>query len=65
MINGMLVKELREKKGLSQEQLSKACGYSDKSAISRIENGLYTDIPLSKAIKIAKELGITPTALIK
>lgn len=64
MINGMLIKELRLKRGLSQSELATLCGYYDKSSISRMENGEINDIPLSKAVQLAKVLKVKPTDLI-
>lgn len=65
MINGKLIREKRAEKGMSQDDLARICGYEDRSAISRIETGLQDDLPLSKAVQIAKVLGITPTQLTK
>lgn len=65
MIDGKLIRELRIKKGLNQNQLAVLCGYADKSMISRLENGDINDIPLSKAIQLARELGVAPTKLLK
>lgn len=65
MLDGKLIRDLRKAKGLSQDQLAAMCGYADKSMISRLESGDINDIPLSKAIQLAKELGVTPTQLLK
>ena len=64
MINGKLVKELRLKRGLSQSELAKLVGFYEKSMISRIENGLVNDIPLSKAVQLAKVLKVNPIDLV-
>lgn len=64
MINGKLIKELRLKRGLSQSELAALAGYYDKSSISKMENGEINDIPLSKAVQIAKVLKVKPTDLI-
>ena len=65
MLDGKLIRDLRKAKGLSQDQLASLCGYADKSMISRLESGDINDIPLSKAVQLAKELGVTPTQLLK
>lgn len=64
MINGRLIKELRLKRGLSQSELAKLVGFYEKSMISRIENGLVNDIPLSKAVQLAKVLKVNPIDLV-
>lgn len=64
MINGKLIKELRLKRGLSQSELAKLVGFYEKSMISRIENGLVNDIPLSKAVQLAKVLKVNPIDLV-
>lgn len=53
---GKRVKELREEKGLTQEELSFEIGAAN-SYIGIVENALR-DIPLSKIHKIAKVLGV-------
>jgi len=65
MINGELIRQKRLERGLSQEELAKICGYADKSVICHLEKGDVNDIPLSKAIQIAKVLKVTPTELTK
>ena len=52
---GFMLKEAREKSGLTQEALAKRIK-TTKSAISRIENH-SEDIKLSTLIKVAKSLG--------
>lgn len=56
------IRMLRELAGLSQTELAKRCGYSEKSMISRIEAGRI-DLPLSKLEAIAKALGVNPAYL--
>jgi len=53
------IKKLRKEKGLSQTELAKLVGYSDKTMISHIENG-YIDLSRSKIIDFAKALGVNP-----
>ena len=50
---GVLLHELRNEKGLTQEELANKCG-TTKSYISRIENNA-SDIRLSTIIRIFKE----------
>ena len=49
--------ELREKKGLSQQQLAKLMGTSQQ-AISRIESGAYEGFTLKTLEKIAEATGM-------
>ena len=65
MIDGEFIREKRIEQGLSQTDLAIKCGYTDKSAIAHLEKGDIDDIPLSKAIQIAKVLKIAPTKLLK
>ena len=50
---GVILKELRKEKGLTQEQLAKKCG-TTKTYISRIENDA-SDIRLSTLMRIIRE----------
>lgn len=56
-------KARRKELGLTQEDLAKRLGYSEKSAISKIENG-KNDLPLDKFQDLARALDISPTDLI-
>ena len=58
---GKRVKELRKKRGLTQEQLAHLCGFKNKSSITHIENG--RNIPQSRLEKVAEILGTTPMYL--
>jgi DNA-binding XRE family transcriptional regulator len=53
----MKIAELREKKGLSQQQLAKLMGTSQQ-AISRIESGEYEGFTLKTLEKIAEATGM-------
>ena len=53
------IKKRRLDLGLTQSDLAKKLGYSDKTMISKIENGMV-DMPQSKIIKIAEVLHTTP-----
>ena len=53
------IKTLRLKRGLSQEELAKKTGYTDRSSIAKIESG-KVDLTNSKIEEFAKALGVTP-----
>jgi DNA-binding XRE family transcriptional regulator len=53
----MRIAELREQKGLSQQQLAKLMGTSQQ-AISRIESGEYDGFTLKTLEKIAEATGM-------
>lgn len=55
LLTGKRIKNMRTKRGITQTQLAHYTGYSDKSAISRIENG-ETVIPEVKIHLIAAAL---------
>ena len=54
-----IIKQLRIKAGLSQEELARAAGYSDRSTIAKIEAGKI-DLTESKITLFAKIFGVTP-----
>lgn len=56
------IKMLREKLGLSQEELAHRVGYKDRTSIAKIEAGKI-DIPQSKIVAFAKALNTTPVDL--
>ncbi len=56
------IKELREQKGLSQEELAKMTGYTNRSSIAKIEKG-EVDLTRSKIIAFAQALETTPGEL--
>ncbi|WP_064611184.1 helix-turn-helix domain-containing protein [Streptobacillus moniliformis] len=60
---GLTIKTLRKNKKMTQDELAILSGYSNRSAISRIENG-EIDLPESKIIAISKALGVTPHHLV-
>lgn len=62
-IIGSRIQKYRILKGLSQEELSKRCGYKSRSTINKIENGV-NDIPLSKIYVIADVLEVDMLNLI-
>lgn len=63
MTVGDKVKFLRERRGLSQEDLAKLVGYKSKTSINKIEIGKQ-DIKRSRINKFAEALGTTTTYLI-
>lgn len=60
---GKKIKDLRLKKGYSQEELAKKMGYISRSTINKIEKGLV-DIPQSKITDFANVLDTTPLYLL-
>lgn len=60
---GNRIKDRRLELGLTLDELASKVGYSDKSTLSRVENG-KTDMPLKKLDKIAQVLDVTPAYLI-
>lgn len=56
------IKDRRRALGLTQTELAQKVGYSEKSSIARIENGLI-DMPLSKVQEFAKALDCTASEL--
>lgn len=53
------IKDLREKKGMTQEDLAIKVGYKTRSAINKIEAGIR-DINQTQIVAFAKALGTTP-----
>lgn len=56
------IKNRRKELGMTQSELAKKLGYTDKSMISKIENGSI-DLPQSKIIAFANALDISPSDL--
>lgn len=59
---GQRVKTLRESLKLTQTDLANSVGYSDKTAISRIETG-KSDVSRGKIVLLADVLGTSPSYL--
>ena len=59
---GENIRRIRERNGLTQEELAHRMGYKSKSTINKIELGI-NDIPQSKIVKFAQCLNTTPTVL--
>lgn len=55
------IRERRKEKGLSQDELARACGVS-RQTVNAIENNKY-DPTLALAFALARELGTTVDAL--
>lgn len=60
---GLLIKQLREQQGMTQEDLAHKIGYRSKTSINKIEMGIQ-DVPRPKIIAIAEALHTTPAALL-
>lgn len=56
------IRTLREKQGMTQEQLAEKTGYKTRSAINKIESGLR-DINQSQIVLFAKALNVSPSYL--
>lgn len=56
------IRDLRIERNMSQDDLAKAMGYSDRSMITKIEGG-KVDISQKKIVAFAKALGTTPRYL--
>lgn len=59
---GIRIARRRSELGLSQTQLAERTGYSDKTAISKIENGI-SQLNQSKIVTFAEALQTTPAYL--
>lgn len=57
------IKSLRTSKELSQEELAKRVGYSDRTMIAKIEAG-KVDLPQSKIAIFAAALNVSPSELV-
>ena len=53
---GLKIKELRERKNISQQDLAAACNF-EKSSMSRIESG-RTNLTIGTLLKIGESLGV-------
>jgi len=56
------IREYRKSKHMSQEELAKRTGYSDRSSIAKIEKG-EVDLPQSKIALFASALGVSASEL--
>ncbi|MBR3019597.1 MAG: helix-turn-helix transcriptional regulator [Clostridia bacterium] len=64
MTTGEKIKYLREKKGITQDDLAKAAGYKDRSSIAKIESG-GSDPSQRMLLKIATVLEVSPAELLE
>lgn len=58
-----IIKQLREKAGLSQQELAEMVGYKDRSSIAKVEAGLV-DLSRTKIEAFAKAFNVNPASLI-
>lgn len=63
MTVGEKIKEVRELKGMSQDELAKKMGYKDRSSISKIEKDNDDNISLNTVQKAADALHCSPLYL--
>lgn len=63
MTIGEKVKQAREAKGMTQEELAHALGYKSRSSVNKIETG-DRDVPRNQIKKIAQILGVPPISLL-
>ena len=61
MTIGERIREERERQGLSQDELAKKMGYSNRSSVSTMESA--SDLTLKKVKKVASALGVSPEHL--
>lgn len=65
MTVGERIKQVREAKGLSQDELAKRMGYKDRSSISKIEKDNDDNISMNTVQKAAESLGCSPLYLME
>lgn len=63
MTVGERIKQVREAKGLSQDELAKRMGYKDRSSISKIEKDNDDNISMNTVQKAADALNCSPLYL--
>ena len=56
------IKKYRNERGMSQERLAELMGYSEKSMISKIENG-QVELGIGKIMRFAEIFGVPADAL--
>lgn len=61
---GTMLRELREKRGLTQADVSTKLGYTSPQFVSNIERGI-TSFPEGKVKMFAKVLQVNPEALLR
>lgn len=60
---GQLIKQLREERGWSQDELASRLGYKSRSSVNKIELG-ERNLTQSKIAAIAKIFGVSPLCFI-
>ena len=63
MTVGARIKNIRESKGMSQDELAKKMGYKDRSSISKIEKASDENITIESVQKFAEALNCSPLFL--
>ena len=61
---GQNLKRLRLERGLSQDELAKALGYTNRSSINKIEVG-RSSVPTEKITRLAQILNVSPLELFR
>ena len=56
------IKMYRKEKNMTQDELARRMGYTDRSSIAKIENGTV-DLPISKIVQLAEVFGVDPGEL--
>ena len=62
MTIGTKIREIRESKNMSLEDVAKACG-TTRQTIYKYENGIVTNIPYDKIVLLSSALGTSPSYL--
>lgn len=57
---GERIKARRIEMGLTQSELAKKLGYTDRASVSRVESG-QIDLPQSRIVKFAEALRVSPS----
>ena len=63
MTIGERIKKLREIRGMTQEDLARAAGYTDRTSISKIESG-KADPKQRSLVRLAAALNVRPSDLL-
>jgi transcriptional regulator with XRE-family HTH domain len=60
---GNRIRQIREKRNMSLEDVAKAAG-TTRQTIFKYENGIITNIPLERLESVSKALGVHPSYLL-
>jgi transcriptional regulator with XRE-family HTH domain len=63
-VNTSRIRELREKRGLTQQEAAEKSGLKTKQAWNNIEKGRQTNMTVETLEKVAKGLGVKVSALL-